>query len=1396
MRGPQSIRRIRTVAVFAFTGTLAVAAAGTGFSAQAASGATDSRAAKAPAATPFTLPGSAGQSALGDTWQPQDPRTGLPAARPDGGLVPGEVVLRLTVPADTVLAGPAGPAGLPGVKVEKVRQVAPDTVVATLDTSDTVAAAARLATVPGVLQAAPNRYVSSMISGSTPLPKTLTDAVAKTPQRTTAPKAPTADAAALPANFGITSSLQSYLNSGGVDALAAYSELGSRYHQLPGAGEIITNVCVGDLTDASMTDDYVQANGPTTVVRDGQRYLDLPSMPLIPTYVSDAAGTLDPLGSTEGQDAQNGEILLDFGVMAPLPHDKQRPEATGSQFTDLLGIAPGATYRLVVPQTPTMDQIATALLAAAKQSPRPDVINASLGFGTDTVGFPGRYLEDDPVLQSTIATIVRQYGITVTVAANDGTRLYTPAAVGPDGGSTPTDLAHDAKQATSIDDDALSTTPSRIVDSGAIAVGGSTTDDVLAGGVSGTPVVAETRISGGGDFSSGFGDRVNLSAPSDNIPSFVHAGGTAQSVGVVLTGGTSASAPETAAAAAVLDQAAKLAGRQLTPAQIRDTLVRTARAVPTPGQIDRQLHVGPQLDVTAAVESVLPRVHGDGTTDGASDTQGTGTQGIDTQGTDTQGIDTQGVDGQGADNAQGHAAAPRIVRLGIAHRQLLGDFGGAFVEYTDPGAIDLAGPLNGRGYATGEGLVGPITFAADVVGAGTKAAYSLTVGTTTFTSDTPAIRVTPTQLLTAAGLPVASTAPRTVQVTFTVRKHGAAPVSTVQTLTLGPSDGTNVEAAAPTAPATAAAGQSVTVHYDLSSVRGVAKPSLVVSTVGHWNPTLAPLFNQAWSTPLTAAGGDITIPASAFTSGGGIYGIAIVQNGTNAANPVYGESAPIRIAGGTADTRAPAPTLAAVGQRPGHQATITRAHPAFSVRYSVDDVHGARGAMLEISAPGPTLYNALNTFTAQNGTGRDHDGFDSGSVVYQKLPGKEGTAQLDALKLGLSTSVTYNVRVVPVDAAGNPAGQASPSSGLEIDDGLAPGGGGIGDFAIAGADSVAVTAAVAGEPGTAVRHYDPATGDYGMILTSDPADTAQYGVIGVDDEAHSVALVHWKDADTVTFEVWSLATGKEIGTPIALPPSQDVLLGGRVDARRHRAALLTWTMPGGADTLLPIDMATGAAAAPIALDAGLKQDKFWFDGVDLDVATGIVQVAHLGGGGICIGGGAGDVANVDLDARTVTPSKAGSACGVHLASSQTGGDAWTLVYSSISVNFPGTTRLLGLDEKTLSVPLSPASQRQGRPMTLAVDEAHQVAVVAYPTPQAKVVFGVPGGVLTDTNSMSQLDVVDLATGKVLKTLAAQNFRYTSQGAFPGVSPMVQLDPATRSGWTYAPNGTQIQRFTY
>ncbi|NEA30771.1 S8 family serine peptidase [Streptomyces sp. SID13031] len=1237
---------------------------------------------------------------------------------------------------------------------------APDlsrTYVVNVQEKDSTAVASALQGTSGVAYAEPDRYVNTMNAGPQPLPTSAAGAATTIP----APKAPAESGAAeVPSNYAVSNSAQAFLNAGCVNAMGAFTTLQKGYGQQPGAGEIITNVSIGDLTDQSMADagdNYVKGYGPTTVLKDGRRYLDLPSMPLIPTYVAGTDGSLDPAGSTKNQDPGLGEVLLDFSVMAPLPHDQQREDATGSGYTDLLGIAPGAGYRLVVPQEPTIKQIAGALLAAAHQTPRPSVITASLGFGTDSVGFPGRYLEDDPYVRSVVASIVKKDGIVVSISSNDGTRLYTPAAVGPDGGSTPTDKAANAASATTIDDVALTTTPSKVPDSGAIAAGGTTLDDTLAvpANSSGpqTGTYAETRISGFGTFSSGFGSRLDLSAPSDNIIAFQHpAGGSAQAVTPVFNGGTSASAPMVAAAAAVVLQAGRLAGHRLSPQQVREVLKETGRAVQTPPQIDRKLQVGPQIDVTAATEKVL--------------------------------------------GGKLKSSRPSIVRLSVAHRVTVGGLGGTFLETTDQNRIDLGDMASG---GNGEGLVGPVTFAADVTGLpqGAKPQYRLTVGKDrTFSSGTPSIRVTPRQLLSAAGLPVISTTDRSVDLTFEVLIGGKAQTTVHRTLAIGPSDGRYVQSTAPLAPATAQAGKSVTVSYDLTGVTTATAPELVVSTVGHWNPSLSPIFSAAWHQTLTSSTGTVTIPADAFKGGGGLYGIGIALSGFggNPSLTKYGEFAAIRIAGGSEATRPDAPTLAGALQKKGvygYTAEVTRTAPAFELRYDVRDVPGARSAIVEFSAPAPTLFGSLNTFTNANGSALDHDGVNTPSIATKALSATSGTVRLNVLSVGLATSATYSVRVLALDNRQHVIGQASPVSNLVVNDGLAPDGSTLLSFIAAGKDSIAALRTIAG--GTEVRRYSTATGTYGAVLTSDPGAGSDYHVIGVAPESHRVLLGHATRAGgDIQVETWDTVTGTLIGSSV-LRASEYRVVAGRVDAKRNRAAVLVRAITGNTDSVLPVDLADGTVGTPILADGNGKIPAGTYSLLDIDQSTGTVFLGKIATAFICLGGVA--PAKVDLDARTVTTVESVSACG-HGIASDGAGTLYNLAAGSVSTKIAPTTTLTPYDEATQTTG-DGFALRKGAPSTLAVDGIHHIALVSFAAPEGTIYFGSQQGTLSDNNATSQVAVVDLTTGKLISTLNVGIVTNRGGLLLHGVQDKaVQLDPATRTAWTYSPDGTQLQQFSY
>ena len=492
-----------------------------------------------------------------------------------------------------------------------------------LATASVPAAVSTLRASADVTYASPNWTVTPTNTPPTDVPAAV--AQAATAQART--EAQPANADGVPTNFALTSSAQSLLNRPGVDAVPAYAALAQRYGQMPGEGETITNVSLGTVDDASAAADpndpcnfYATAFGPTTEVLNGQRYLDWPSMPLIPTYTS-TGGALNPVGESCGDDPSLTEVGLDFSMMAPLPHDVQRPDALGSGLTDLLGIAPGAQYRLIVPSTPggAVSEVDAAFLAAAQQTPRPSVITASLGFGFDQFGFSARYLEDDPITEAILSTIVHSYHIVVCVSGGDGLRSFTNAPVPPSGGSVATGVTPAGGTPTDVNDVGFSSAPSSDFDSGAIAVGSTTLDDIFSAppqdprnaALVAQHAYPETRYNGFRSFASAYGKRMNLSAPGDNVLSFAHASGQdAKSVQVVNEGGTSASAPEVAAAAAVVLQVARLTGnKSLTgnPVALRKFLAQTGSDVAAVPQSDVDLEVGPQVDVGNAVATLLDR---------------------------------------------------------------------------------------------------------------------------------------------------------------------------------------------------------------------------------------------------------------------------------------------------------------------------------------------------------------------------------------------------------------------------------------------------------------------------------------------------------------------------------------------------------------------------------------------------------------------------------------------------------------------------------------------------------------------------------------------------------------------------------------------------------------------
>lgn len=823
--------------------------------------------------------------------------------------------------------------------------------------------------------------------------------------------------AAVPSNFSVVSSFQSMLDSSGVDAMAAYAEITTTFHQLPGAGETITNVSLGDTYAAEdgagpeRPNDACWHNyhgaGPITHMINGQRYIDYPGMPLIPVYAADSSGNIDPhyVSCGEGDPA---EINLDFSMMAPLPDELQRPqERASSRIGDLLGIAPGASYRLVVPATNAgstgtfVSLTAGAFLGAAMQNPKPDVITASLGFGYDGYGFPGRYLEDDPLMQSVVATIVNSMNIVVCISANDGMRAYTPTALGTYGGSAPTNQVTDATQTTKLSDLFLSTIPSADVDSGAIDVGGSTLNDIFSrppadphyAQFANQLAYPETRYNGGQSFSSGFGSRVNISAPSDNVIALSRPYSYAayDVVDAYSEGGTSASAPEVAAGAAVALQVARLTGHPFTSARaVRDFLVNTATPVAQPALADTPLNVGPQLNVRRAVETLLTNA--------------------------------------------GVTLQPQVSRVAIAQRQPYDPFDSTFFSATDPGEINLKGIDHGFGY-DGSGLNAWITIAPDWIGIPDNSQYRLSIAghDDRVLTTSRFARLQPSAILAAAypGTPLASSANRKVRLTYASLAGRRIVAQTTFEMTFGPTDGTSSIGYAPSVPAVVT-GSSFQVGYDITHLRGMSNPLLVISDPGRFTPAAGWVIHLPYAQPLTSPNGSVTVPVSAL-QGAGLYGAAILSVDPVTGNQNVSDFTIFRVQDSANVQRPAAPLL----QKSGDYGTAahvleTSLGDSVTVTWDARSVPNATAAYLEVSSPGPTVGYLLNTFNNPNGSIPDNNGIDTGSVKLVPLSGLSGTATYTQAQLGLQNGMLQQVRIIPVNGS-SPVGESSDVSSIISD---------------------------------------------------------------------------------------------------------------------------------------------------------------------------------------------------------------------------------------------------------------------------------------------------------------------------------------------------------------------------
>ena len=361
---------------------------------------------------------------------------------------------------------------------------------------------------------------------------------------------------------------------------------------------------------------------------------------------------------------------------------------------------------------------------------------------------------------------------------------------------------------------------------------------------------------------------------------------------------------------------------------------------------------------------------------------------------------------------------------------------------------------------------------------------------------------------------------------------------------------------------------------------------------------------------------------------------------------------------------------------------------------------------------------------------------------------------------------------------------------LEVNDGLAPDGHEVDSFAIAGSSSVV---SLIGPHGSQVRAYNPATGTYGSVIASDTSGGLFY-VFGVDPFAHTVLIDDTKTGSNGTrtdhVNLYNTQTGVLVGSPDL---SGYTIKGGATDAAHNRTDLLAIDKSTRDDAVIPVSMLTGAAGTATDADHGITP-KGSLDNIAVDDATGEAY-STPGPGSLLCAGGSTTIAEIDPGTGSVTVTTGGTHCDTDLAVDPTAGNLLSVSYLAESANLAGSSALVVMP-KSKPAAYSAHPLRTGGPVELAVDPVHHLALVLYALPDGPPEFGAPGGIaVTDSNAMSVIDVVKIATGRIVKVIGG--FSSSSVNGYPfATNAAIQLDPATRTGYMFAPGDDQVQQFSY
>jgi hypothetical protein len=563
----------------------------------------------------------------------------------------------------------------------------------------------------------------------------------------------------------------------------------------------------------------------------------------------------------------------------------------------------------------------------------------------------------------------------------------------------------------------------------------------------------------------------------------------------------------------------------------------------------------------------------------------------------------------------------------------------------------------------------------------------------------------------------------------------------------------------------------IPVRYDLTGLTGATKPTLVVSYPGRIDPASGLFMNAAYSVPLTATSGTVDVPVSAL-QGAGIYGIGVQEapGGWESAN----DSTFTFIRVSPAGTRQPAvPTLSAGSTSGAHLLEIPYQGP-FQLSYDASDVPGATGAVAEFSAPGPTAFSSYNTYNNPNGSKRDANGHDTGSVAYVALPNTHGKVTLNGGKLGLDPTMYHVVRILATGAGGRVIGTASGGASITMDGIAAADGGSTADgFGIdAAGDDGFLTSNQVTASGTelgSVETFSQSTGAATTVASSpdfyETTDAVCPGILAGD-----VGLYNDVSTTTSTYRLLSpVATETSAGTwnpPAALG---DVYC---VAANQTNASDAVLSVNGSDIYVTPADVATGTFGTPVDISPALASlgspsiGGFAEDPATGQALVGVTDFSNPNGPGLIV------AVNLASGAVSAFPGVPGVASG--LAVNQAAGEALVGAGNGFGIFDTGT------GSGTFVTPGG-----SGYEFATAIAGTHDFMVAEAASPDF---FATQ----PNDNAMSSILVID-AAGNVLHRYEQFNFFNTF---FSDLGGYIQVNPSTSTAFSIGPAAGQIYPFSY